>query len=309
MVAGKTWARVRNIINEAGLDIEAAGPGTPVEVDGWKDQPEAGDLAIQVQSEDKAKDVVAFRVAKAERLRQAADMEAINESRRVFREKEEHDKLMTTDPAAAATAAAAAAEVAKDSKSRCQEVSFIVKADVSGSVEAVLNAMASIGNDEVRAKIIRSAFGPVSEFDVDHASAAEGKSTMTSWSELQIANIFFEGIILAFNLPQDPLIANYARAKGVKIMQSSIIYALIDDVKAKLSEKLPPIITQRVTGEAEVLELFPYKFKDGLRVVAGCRVKLNSVVRNSRVRVRRKDTFVYDGWFIDQSPAFLLLAN
>lgn len=174
IVAGTTWAKVRSLLNEAGGDVVEALPGTPVEVDGWKDQPEAGDLVIQAESEDRAKTVVDFRQTKAERLRQATDMEAINESRKLHREKGEKEKLAAADPEAAEAAAAAEAEAEKSAEPKCQEVGFIIKADVSGSVEAVLNAMSTIGNNLVKAKVIRSSFGSVSEFDIDHAAAAGG---------------------------------------------------------------------------------------------------------------------------------------
>ncbi|KAF8476878.1 hypothetical protein BDZ91DRAFT_648164 [Kalaharituber pfeilii] len=274
VVAGKTWARVRNLLNEAGTEVSEAGPGTPVEIDGWKDQPEAGDLVIQAESEEKAKDVVEYRLTKAERLRQAADMEAINESRRLQREKDEQEKLAEEDPEAA-EAAAAAAEEAKP-KDTCQTVLFIVKADVSGSVEAVINAITSIGNNEVKAKVVRSSFGAVTEFDVDHAAAAEA-------------------IILSFNLPLDAMIAGYARAKGVPIMQSTIIYRLVEDVKAKLSEKLAPAITHRVTGEAEILQVFNFTFKKKIVPIAGCRVRLGSVTKGSKVKIKRKGEVIHDG--------------
>ena len=186
IVAGHTWARIRNLFNEAGAEVTQAGPGTPVEVDGWRDHPEAGDLVIQAPSEDKAKSVVDFRLTKAERLRQATDMEAINSSRKLLRDQNEAEKLASSDPEAAAAAAAeiAAAIAEADSTredatgagtgSKLIEIPFLVKADVSGSVEAVTNAISSIGNNEVRAKIIRSVFGAVSEFDIDLASATNG---------------------------------------------------------------------------------------------------------------------------------------
>ncbi|KAI5790702.1 hypothetical protein DFH27DRAFT_486173 [Peziza echinospora] len=276
LVAGQTWARVRNLLNEAGQEVESAGPGIPVEVDGWRDQPDAGDLAIQAPTEDRAKSVASFRTAKADRLRQAADMEAINEARKQVHEKEKQDKLMISDPEAATAAAETAAEEAKN-ETKCQFVNFVVKADVSGSVEAIVSALGMIGNDEVRAKVIRSSFGTVSEFDVDHAAAAGG-------------------IILSFNLPIDPLITNYARIKNVQILQSNIIYRLTEDVTALLSEKLPPLITTRVTGEAEIIQVFDINIKKKVfKPVAGCRVKMGSVTKASRVRVRRKKDFVWDG--------------
>lgn len=182
IVAGQTWCKVRQITNEHGVKVESAGPGVPVEVAGWKDQPEAGQLAIQAVSEEKAKDVIDFRREKAERLRQAADIEAINEKRKLHREMEEmeatireeaKEKKEDPDVAVAAWKKTTRQEVAARPKN--QEVLFIVKGDVAGSVEAVVESISSLGNDEVQAKVVRSDFGGVSEFDVDYAAAVEGR--------------------------------------------------------------------------------------------------------------------------------------
>lgn len=282
LVAGQTWSRVRVLLNEAGVEVSEAVPGTPVEVDGWKDQPEAGDLVIQSRDEDHAKSVVDFRCVKAGRLRQATDMEAINESRRLLRVKDEAEKLASENPEAAAAKAAAeaVATMAEASlESKCIEVNFVVKADVAGSVEAVTNALLSIGNSEIRARMIRNSFGAVTESDVDHAAAAGG-------------------IILSFNLPLDPMIANYARVKGVQIMQSSIIYRLVEDVTAKMGERLPPKITHRVTGEAEILQVFEFTYKKKKVPYAGCRVRMGTVTKGSKIKIKRGDKVVYTGKFV-----------
>lgn len=181
IVAGQTWCKVRQITNEHGVRIESAGPGAPVEVAGWKDQPEAGQLAIQAESEEKAKDVVDFRQERAERLKQAADMEAINEKRRLHREKEEMEakireeaKEKGEDPDAAVAAWEKTTKQEAAAQPKNQEVAFVVKGDVAGSVEAVVDSISILGNDEVCAKVVRSEFGSVTEFDVDYAAAAEG---------------------------------------------------------------------------------------------------------------------------------------
>ncbi|KAL7275849.1 translation initiation factor IF-2 [Rhizina undulata] len=264
IVAGQTWAKVRTLVNEHGVEVDFAAPGTPVEVDGWRDQPEAGDLALQAETEDRAKDVVAYRQEKAERLRQAADMEAINEQRKLLREKEEaHDAIrqkasaLGEDPEHAVLANERSVQNAKP---KFSEINFVIKADVSGSAEAVVNAISSLGNAEIRAKVIKSSFGPVTEFDIDHAAAAEGS------------------------------------ARKVSILTHNIIYHLVEDVKAKLSEKLEPIIKPRVTGEAEIAKIYDIKIRGKLtKPIAGCRVKTGSVTRNAKIRVLRNNETIYQG--------------
>ncbi|KAI9829597.1 MAG: hypothetical protein M1819_006102 [Sarea resinae] len=281
IVAGSTWARVRSLRNEAGQEVEQAGPGTPVEVDGWKEQPNAGDEVLQAEGEQKAKRVVDFRVERAERFKLAEDMDAINENRRAEQEKRDRDRdrirqqLMTeTDGAIESTEGDTATAAGPGIK----EVFFIVKGDVSGSVEAVVNSVSALGNSEVRAHVLRSGVGPVGEFDIDHAAVAHG-------------------YIISFNMPVEPNISRLAEAEGVEILDENIIYRLVDGVRAKLSERLPPLVTSRVVGEAEVAQIFDIGVGGRRRrPFAGCKVRNGVVARNAKVRVLRnaKDV-VYDG--------------
>ncbi|KAF8541882.1 hypothetical protein BDD12DRAFT_916448 [Trichophaea hybrida] len=282
VVAGNTWTKVKTMTNEHGGEVSSAPPGTPVEIDGWRDQPDAGDLAISAPTEDRAKQVVEYRVEKSERIKQAADMEAINESRRAAREKEElEDEIRRAAQARGEDpdqAVADAAKKANDSQqAKIKEIKLIVKADVSGSVEAIVDSVSTLGNHEVKTKVLRSSFGAVSEFDIDHAAASGA-------------------YILAFNLPSDPQIYQYARAKNVTILAHNVIYHLVDNVCDKLSELLPPKITITVTGEAEILQVFQIKLKGrNYKPVAGCRVKTGVVERNKKVRVFRNKEVMFDG--------------
>ena len=282
IVAGTSWARVRSLRNEAGAMIESAGPGTPVEIDGWREQPLAGDEVIQAPDEQKAKDVVEYRMEATERTKLAADMEAVNEARRLEQEKREQLEK-------AAELAAANPDKPQDTQARptytaavLQEVFFVIKADVSGSVEAVSNSVSSLGNSEVRPHILRSGVGPISEFDVDHAAVAKGH-------------------IINFSTPIEGHIRQLAEEKDVAIIDHSIIYRLVDDVKAKLSDKLPPNVTQKVLGEAEIGKVFEINTKGRVMVpVAGCRIRNGVISRTAKVRVLRdslrdKPDVVYDG--------------
>ncbi|CUS09695.1 unnamed protein product [Tuber aestivum] len=283
IVAGQTWARVRSLVNEHGVGIEFATPGTPVTVDGWRDQPLAGDSVIQAVSEDRAKTAVNFRMEKTQRLRQAADMEAINNQRRAQREKEAAEKAIreqalanNQDPDAAV---AASEKLAAESRRKYEVVNFIVKGDVAGSVEAVVEAVSPLGNEEVGARVIRSSFGAVTEFDIDHAAAAEG-------------------YVLCFNLSAEPEIIQYARNKGVTIMTHNVIYRLVDEVSAKLSEKLAPLIKYSVKAEAGIIQIFTINVKKRKTTqVAGSLVKNGNLYKHDKVRVLRDGKTVYDGEF------------
>ncbi|KAF2233709.1 initiation factor 2 [Viridothelium virens] len=282
LVAGTTWARVRVLRNEAGAQVPIATPGTPVEVDGWRALPAAGDQVLQAPNEQKATDVVSFREEKAERVKLAQDMEAINEFRRLEQDKRERE---------AATAAAAAdakangdvapvpaAEVQEEKSTGPTQVNFLIKGDVAGSVEAVENSISALAHPEVRPHVLRSGVGPVSEFDVEHAAAAQG-------------------YIVCFNTTVEPGMAQMAERKGVGLIEQNVIYRLVDDVKAKLSENLKPSVSTRVLGEAEVAEEFEIGVGGRKKMkIAGCKVRNGVVNRGVKVRVLRGEReVVFDG--------------
>ncbi|MCJ1249405.1 hypothetical protein MMC30_006629 [Trapelia coarctata] len=274
IVAGTTWARVRNLRNEAGQTIPSAGPGTPAEVDGWREQPEAGDEVIQAPNEQRAKDVVELRVSHKEKEKLAADVAAVNEARRLEQEKREREEAAAKAAKSGEPEPVVPEEIAA---ARVTEIPFIVRGDVSGSVEAVVDSISSLGNSEVRPTILRSAVGPIAPTDVEHAAAAKGH-------------------IITFNTPVEGSIRRMAEAAGVSILDQSIIYRLVDDVNAKLESVLPEVVTTRVTGEAEVAQVFEINVKGRVTVpVAGCRVRNGVIGRTSKVRVMRGGEVVYDG--------------
>jgi translation initiation factor IF-2 len=279
IVAGKTWARIRCLRNEAGVEIEEAGPGTPVEIDGWREQPLAGDEVLQASDEAHAKTVVDFRLEKDERNRLAEDMEAINENRKAEQEKRDREKA---EAAAAAEADAKTPETFKLNKpSGPKEIFFVIKGDVSGSVEAVIDSIAGLGNNEVRPHILRSGVGQLSEFDIEHAAVANGH-------------------LINFNTAIEPNIARLAEESKVTIMNHNIIYRLVDDVKAELSKHIPPLITQKVLGEAEIAQIFSINIKGRQqKPIAGCKVRNGSISKIAKVRVLRGGKKVYDGMSFD----------
>ncbi|TAQ85525.1 hypothetical protein B7494_g6145 [Chlorociboria aeruginascens] len=273
IVAGNTWSRIRCLRNEAGVEIEEATPGSPVQIDGWREQPTAGDKVLQAPDEAKAKSVIDYRLEKVERDKMAEDMEAINEHRKVEQEKREHQK--NEAPALKKDKDFEAAEATELSGTK--QIYFIVKGDVSGSVEAVQDSILAIGNNEVHPVILRSGVGQISEFDIEHAAAAKG-------------------LVVNFNNAVDPHISRLAEISKVKIMDHNIIYRLVDDVKAQLSAHLPPKITYPVLGEAEIAQIFSITIKGRKQKnIAGCKVKNGTISRNAKYRVLRGGEKVFDG--------------
>jgi translation initiation factor IF-2 len=282
LVAGTTWCRVRTLRNEAGVVVPEAGPGIAVEVDGWRDQPIAGDEVLQANDEQHASSVAEIRTDKVEREQMAVDMTAINESRRL--ESERRDAEKAAEKAAKAAKAGKVEEevdpdaAAAEPKEKGPEVvSFIIKGDVSGSVEAVIDSVSALGNGEVSTRILRHGVGPPSEFDIAHASSASGH-------------------IINFNTTVPPNISRLAEEKGVKILDSNIIYRVVETVKDLLSTKLAPSVHHKITGEAEIAAIFSYGLSGRKKIkVAGTKVRNGFIDKGTKVRVLRKGETVYEG--------------
>lgn len=312
IAAGLTWAKIRHMRNEAGALVEEAPPGTPVEILGWKDLPAAGDQVLQGENEDRVKDAVSYREGLYEQEKDAAAHEVIAEQRRQHQEKRARERavieasgLKTSTSSvggvwnnrkaaqvnqakqqAIELAAAAEAEYASaqgDQEGVAKMVNFVVKGDVHGSVEAVCAAILELGNHEVRPRVLRSAAGPVTEFDVEHA-AASGST------------------IVNFATTTPPHVARLAEENGVRILDHNVIYRLVDDITAQLSSHLAPDVSSRVLGEAEVLQIFPINFQGRkYKNVAGCRVRHGVVSRTALYRIHRGSEKIFDGEF----PPFL----
>lgn len=261
--------------------VPEAGPGVAVEVDGWRDQPIAGDEVLQADDEQHATYVTDVRTEKVEREQLAKDMDAINTSRRLEAERREAEEGAERaakegldeldDPAA---------EPVKEEKPSGPEViNFIIKGDVSGSVEAVLDSVSSLGNAEISTRILRYGVGSPSEFDISHAASAGGH-------------------IINFNTPVSPTISRLAEEKGVKIIDNNIIYRVVENVKAMLEEKLKPEIIQKVTGEADIAAVFEIGLGGKKKMkVAGSKVRNGQVDSGTKVRVVRGAETVYTGKF------------
>ncbi|KAL8828437.1 MAG: hypothetical protein Q9170_006602, partial [Blastenia crenularia] len=293
IVAGSTWAKVRTLKNEAGVQIPHAGPGTPVEVDGWKDQPTAGDEVLQATSEQQAKSAVETRIAKAEKEQMAADISVFNESRRLEQERKEALAKASAPPPATATDEISTTQTTEvpqkpvpttaptqSTAAIMLTLPLLLKADVSGSVEACVNTITSLGTSIISPVILRSSVGLISESDITFAASSGA-------------------LILSFNQTTSPEMYRLAEREGVKLMEENIIYRLADLIKRKLEELLPEKVETRVIGEAEIAK--PFEIGIGGRkkmLVAGCRVRNGVVSRANKVKVLRGGeggACVYDG--------------
>ena len=243
-VAGTEWGRVRALLDDRGQQIEAAGPAMPVEVLGLQGTPQAGDVFSVVESEARAREVTEFRQHTLRQKQAAAGARGTLE--------EMFSKIATGE---------------------ARELPVVIKADVQGSVEAIVNSLKSLSTDEVAAKILHSGVGGINEADVTLARASGG-------------------MIIGFNVRANPQARELAKRDQVDIRYYSIIYNVVDDVKAALSGMLKPTLREQFLGNAEIREVFQIT-KSGK--VAGCMVTEGTVKRGAKVRLLRDNVVIHEG--------------
>ncbi|KAK5662593.1 hypothetical protein OQA88_8507 [Cercophora sp. LCS_1] len=261
IVAGTALAKVRVLRNEAGVEVKEAPPGTAVEILGWREQPNAGDQVLQAPDEDTAKTAIDYRVEIKERHESVAQQTQMDQERRER----------------AALEATIEEQAEEEKEGGIKYVNFTVKGDVHGSVEAVSAAILEIGNNEARSRVLQSAPGQITEWDVEHAAVAGG-------------------CIINFNNTIPGHIKGMAEKAGVKILDHNIIYHLVEEVRDIVSAALPPVISTRVVAEADILQVFPINIKGrAFKNIAGCKVKNGTVMKKSRVRVLRGGEQIFEG--------------
>ncbi|MGV8997543.1 MAG: translation initiation factor IF-2 [Parvibaculaceae bacterium] len=244
IVAGAEWGRVRALVNDRGESVTSAGPSEPVEVLGLGGAPEAGDTLSVVESEARAREVTDYR------SRMNRDKRVGNGGRTSL------DQMLT-----------------QLKEKNISELPLIIKADVQGSAEAIVQALEKLGTDEVRARVLHSGVGGVTESDITLATASGAP-------------------VIGFNVRANNQARDAARAGGIEIRYYSVIYDLVDDIKAAMSGMLSPELRETFLGNAQILEIFNIS-KVGK--IAGCRVSEGVVRRGSSVRLIRDDVVVHEG--------------
>ncbi len=246
IVAGAEMGRVRALISDQGETLEEAGPSVPVEVLGFNGPPEAGDRLAVVENEARARQVTSYR-AHQKRENAAASVSGMRGSL---------EQMMS-----------------QLKTSGRKEFPLVIKADVQGSLEAILGSLEKLGTDEVAARILHAGVGGISESDV---TLAEG----------------FNAAIIGFSVRANKEAAAAAKRNGIEIRYYNIIYDLVDDVKKAMSGLLAPTLRETMLGNAQILEVFNIS-KVGK--VAGCRVTDGTVERGANVRLIRDNVVVHEG--------------
>jgi translation initiation factor IF-2 len=238
VVVGEVYGKVRAMTDDRGQRVQQAGPSTPVEVVGLSDVPTAGDLLEVVADERRAKAI-------AEERRERRRAAELGQARRGSLEE--------------------LVEV--------RELRLVVKADVHGSLEAILGALQRLQTEEVKINVLHAAVGAVTESDVMLAAASRA-------------------VVVGFNVRPDPAARKLAEQEGVDVRLYRIIYEALDDVQALVKGLAAPKVTEVVLGRAEVRRIFHIS---RVGTVAGCYVLDGRIPRSAQVRLIRDGAVVYDG--------------
>ncbi|CAG4891164.1 translation initiation factor IF-2 [Paraburkholderia saeva] len=244
VLAGSAYGRVRAMLDETGKPTKSAGPSIPVEIQGLSEVPAAGEEVIVMPDDRKAREVALFRQGKFRDVKlakqQAAKLENMLEQM---------------------------------GEGEVQYLPLIVKADVQGSQEALVQSLLKLSTDEVRVQVVHSAVGGISESDVNLATASKA-------------------VIIGFNTRADAQARKLAESNGIDIRYYNIIYDAVDEVKAAMSGMLAPEKREVITGMVEVRQVFKVP---KIGAVAGCMVTDGVVKRSSSVRVLRNNVVIFTG--------------
>ncbi len=244
LLAGLQYGRVRALIADNGENTDEAGPSMPVEVLGLSAVPHAGDEAIVVPDEKKAREVALFRQGKFRDIKLARRQKSTLEG--IF------ENMATAD---------------------LKVLNIVLKADVQGSVEAIADALVKLSTDEVKVEIISSGVGGITESDVHLAMASNA-------------------LLVGFNVRADAGAKKLAEQESVALNYYSVIYDVVDQVKAALSGMLSPQFKEEIIGIAEVRDVFR---SPKLGAIGGCMVVEGVIKRNNPIRVLRDNVVIYEG--------------
>ena len=242
ILAGAAFGRVRAMVDEHGKNLESAGPSYPVEIQGLSDVPAAGDEVQVLLDERKAREIALFRQGKFRDVKLARQQAANLEN--MFQGTEGMKTL-----------------------------SLIIKTDLQGSQEALVQSLLKLSGDEVRVQVVHAAVGGISESDVNLAIASNA-------------------VIIGFNVRADQSAKKIAEHNGIDIRYYNIIYDAVDEVKSALSGMLAPEKREEIIGMVEIREVYSIS---RIGKVAGCMVTEGFVRRDAQIRQLRNNVVIWTG--------------
>ncbi len=244
VLSGYEFGRVRAMLDENGRELQSAGPSTPVEILGLSGTPNAGDEMVVVPDEKKAREIALFRQGKYRETKLA---------------QQQATKLENV--------------LSQMGEGQAVVLNVVVKADVQGSSEAIVQALTGLSNPEVTVNVVASGVGGITESDINLAMASKA-------------------VVVGFNVRADASARKLVDEEGIDLRYYSVIYDLVDDIKKAISGMLEPEIRESIIGIAEVKEVFRSpKFGD----IAGCIVTTGVVRRSNPIRVLRDNVVIFEG--------------
>jgi len=243
VLAGASFGRVRAMLDENGKPIQSAGPSIPVEIQGLTEVPAAGDELMALSDERKAREIALFRQGKFRDVKLARQQAAKLES--MFDNLGEGTQTLT----------------------------LIVKTDVQGSQEALVQSLVKLSTDEVRVQVVHAAVGGISETDINLAIASNA-------------------VVIGFNVRAEASAKKLAENNGIDVRYYNIIYDAVDEVKAAMSGMLAPEKKEEIIGLVEIREVYSIS---RLGNIAGCMVLDGIVRRDSQVRLLRNNVVHWTG--------------
>lgn len=243
LLAGAEFGRVRALFDEVGRQVEEAGPSIPVEVLGLSGLPNAGDSTIVVESEKKAREVALFRQGKFRDVRLSKDATTLDN---LF------DRLKGGEQ---------------------KTLNVVLKTDVQGSLEALVDALNKLSTEEVKVAVIASGIGGITESDITLAIASNA-------------------VVFGFNVRADQTAKQLAEREKVDLRYYSIIYNLLDDVRHAMTGMLSPEFKEEIIGIAQVREVFR---SSKFGTISGCMVVEGVIKRHNPIRVLRDNVVIFEG--------------
>ncbi len=244
VLVGSAYGRVRAMFNSKGKKINQAGPSVPVEILGLNETPQAGDILVAMENEKDAKNI-------AEKRKNKKHQETMNATSKVSLD-DLFDRIQ---------------------KGEVKDLNIIIKADVSGSIEAVKQSLLKLSMDEVKVNPIHGGVGGINENDVMLASASNA-------------------IVIGFNVRPSIAAMELAKRENVDIRTYNIIYTAIEDIQQAVKGMLAPVYKEVVQGRAEVRQTFKVP---NVGIVAGVYVTSGKVTRKSKIRLLRNDIIIHEG--------------
>ncbi|XP_073528382.1 translation initiation factor IF-2, mitochondrial isoform X1 [Phyllobates terribilis] len=285
LVAGKSWAKVRLMLDENNTALSDVLPSMPAEIVGWKELPSAGDEILEVESEQQAKEVVQWRMSMEEQEKMEKDLEVIEVRQKEHREahRKHLDTFigMTWKQKSAVLYRAKKSLMGKRPTEKTTRdrpvVPIIIKGDVDGSVEAILGVLDTYDADqECELDLVHFGIGDISESDIALAET-------------------FNASIYGFNVNANKSVQQIATKSEVSIRLHKVIYHLIDDLKEEISNTLPELSEEVVKGEASVLALFDVTVGRKTVQVAGCRVQKGFLDKKMKFKLVRNNSVLWEG--------------